>query len=154
MAVSGEKFVRVLRKFTKVGLDSSIAIYHLEDIAPYADLTEVAFAAIAAGAPTAVLSTISVTELLVKPFAEERRDLVAACERFVLALPNAAIVPPSYAVAKEAARLRARYGVRTPDALLVATALRERAGAFLTNDVRLRKLAAEGIAVIVLEDYV
>ena len=154
MEVNRDKFTRALRKFTKVGLDSSVAIYHLEDIAPYADLTEVVFAAIAGGSLAAVLSTISVTELLVKPFAEGREEQVAAFERFILSLPNAAVVPPSYPVAREAARLRAIYGVRTPDAFLVATALGEQAGAFLTNDVRLRKLRAEGIAVMVLDDYV
>jgi predicted nucleic acid-binding protein len=57
-------------------------------------------------------------------------------------------------MAKEAARLRATYGIRTPDALLVATALGEKAEAFLTNDTDLRRLKAEGIAVVVLDDYV
>jgi predicted nucleic acid-binding protein len=47
--------------------------------------------------------------------------------------------------AKAAARLRAKYNVRTLDALLVATALDEKAAAFLTNDPRLRRLQAEGI---------
>ena len=142
------------RRFARVGLDSSILIYHLEDVAPYSDLTEAAFVAIAEGSPSAVLSTISVTELLVEPFAGGQQDRVLAVERFVLSLPGTALVPPNYTTAKEAARLRARYGIRTPDALLLATALAEKAEAFVTNDTRLRRLKGEGIAIMVLDDYV
>jgi len=38
-----------LKKLTKVGMDSSVLIYHLEGLAPYADLTEVVFAAVMDG---------------------------------------------------------------------------------------------------------
>jgi predicted nucleic acid-binding protein len=48
----------------------------------------------------------------------------------VLTLPNTRLVAPSYAAAQQAARLRARYGVGVPDALLVATAHSEQAEAF------------------------
>src|SRR2546422_11081912 len=68
--------------------------------------------------PLAVLSTLSVTELLVQPFMEGRRDRLAVLERFILSLPNTRLIPPDYRIAREAARLRAAYGVRTPDALL------------------------------------
>lgn len=154
MGVKKEAFVAELGKFAKVGLDSSILIYHLEDMEPYANLTEATFAAIAGGSLTAVLSTISVTELLVKPFAEGKKDRVAKFEHFVLSLPNLILIPPGYALAKEAARLRGSYRLRTPDALLVATALGEKAEAFLTNDDRLRKLKAEGVTIMVLDEYV
>ncbi len=139
MAVRIAKFRADLRKFRKIGLDTSVLIHHLEDVAPYADLTEAAFAAIAAGVPTAVLSTLSVTELLVQPFADRHEDRV---------------VPAGHGAAKEAARLRALYGLRTPDALLVATALGEGAEAFLTNETRLRVLKPEPITMLVLGDYV
>lgn len=143
-----------LGRFTRVGLDSSVLIYHLEDVRPYSDLTEDLFAAIARGVPGAVLSTISVAELLVKPWRERQPGRIAAFERFVVSLPNAAVVAPDVGVANDAARLRAAYGVGRPDALLVATARREGAQAFLTNDRGLRRLKGEGIVVVVLDDYV
>jgi hypothetical protein len=34
------EFQNELKKLKKVGLDSSILIYHLEDLEPYANLTE------------------------------------------------------------------------------------------------------------------
>lgn len=154
MAVNAAKFSSDLARFSKVGLDSSILIYHLEDIEPYSHLTEAAFAAIAEGSPVAVLSILSVTELLVQPFAEKQRDRVEAFERFILSLPNTQLISPNYAAAKEAARLRARYNIRTPDALLLGTALTEKAQAFITNDSQLLRLKAEGISVVILDDYV
>jgi predicted nucleic acid-binding protein len=42
--------------------------------------------------------------------------------------------PTTTAVARSAANLRARYNLRTPDALHVATALAVQCDAFLTND--------------------
>jgi predicted nucleic acid-binding protein len=154
VAVRAARFAAELARFSRVGVDTAILIYHLDDTKPYSDLTEAAFGAIAGGSPGAVLSTISVTELLVKPYADGDADRIEALERFLLSIPNTALVPPGYGVAKDAARLRAKYGIRVPDALLVATARSERAQAFLTNDARLRRLKAEGIAIIVLDDYV
>jgi predicted nucleic acid-binding protein len=68
-------------------------------------------------------------------------------------LSRTRLVPPGYDIAQEAAQLRAGYGLRVPDALLLATALHEDAQAFLTNDTRLRRLKAEGLTVMVLADY-
>lgn len=153
MAVRAARLVAELARFARVGVDTSILIYHLDDTKPYSDLTEVAFGAIAGGSPGAVLSTISVTELLVKPYADGDTDRIQALERFILSIPNTALIPPGYGVAKDAARLRAKYGIRVPDALLVATARSEHAQAFLTNDARLRRLKGE-ITIVVLDDYV
>jgi predicted nucleic acid-binding protein len=154
VGLNTEKFLKDLRRFERLGLDSTLLIYHLEDVKPYSELTELTFAAIASGSAAAVLSTISVTELLVKPFADDRSDEISRFETFFLSLPNAKIVAPGYEIAKEAGRLRGTYRIRTPDALLLSTALHERATAFLTNDDRLKRLKAEGITILVLEDYV
>jgi len=153
MGLKQAAFATELRRLKKVGLDTSILIYHLEDIEPYTDLTEVTFSAIAEGLPRAILSMISVTELLVQPFARGEEDRITIFEQFILSLPNTDLVPPTYTIAKEAARLRAKYAIRTPDALLISTALSEKAEAFLTNDSRLRSLKAEGVSILVLDDF-
>lgn len=54
------------------------------------------------------------------------------------------------AVATTAAALRARYGLKTPDALQVATALTENCEAFLTGDKGLRRVTE--LRVLVLDD--
>lgn len=136
-----------------IGLDSSILIYHLEGLRPYSDLTELAISFLASARLTAVISTISVAELLVKPFEEGTKEQIATCEAFLKGLPNTAIVAPDYGTAREAARLRAAYGLRTPDALLLATCLKQRAAGFLTNDEGLKRVEKEGIRILVLDDY-
>lgn len=152
--MSAEKFLQDLRLFKRLGLDSTVLIYHLEDVEPYSELTELTFSEVASGSAEAILSTISLTELLVRPFSEGRMDAIERFERFVLSIPNAKIVAPNYAIAKDAARLRGTYRLRTPDALLASTALHEGASAFVTNDDRLKSLRAEGIAIVVLDRYV
>jgi len=154
MGLKQTRFATELRRLHKVGLDTSILIYHLEDIEPYADLTEVTFSAIAEGSLRAVLSMISVTELLVQPFAKGEQDRITIFEQFVLSLPNTDLISPTYTITREAARLRAEYAIRTPDALLISTALSEKAEAFLTNDSSLRSLKAEGISILILDDFV
>lgn len=154
MEVKRAKFFADLKNFKKVLLDSSTLIYHLEDIRPYSELTEDLFAALAAGTVGAVLSIISVTELLTKPFTENQMDRVSEFDSFVLSLPNTDLISPDYSNAREAARLRGRYGMRTPDALLLATGLGAKADALFTNDHRMRRLKIEGLAVVILDDYV
>jgi len=153
MGLKQTRFAGEVRRLNKVGLDTSILIYHLEDIEPYADLTEIAFSAIAEGLPRAVLSMISITELLVQPFAKGEEDRITIFEQFILSLPNTDLIPPTYSIAREAARLRAKYAIRTPDALLISTALSEKVEAFLTNDSRLRSLKAEGVSILILDDF-
>jgi predicted nucleic acid-binding protein len=147
------EFQNALAKLKKVGLDSSILIYHLEDLEPYANLTENIFSMVAEGSLSVVLSTVSVTELLVQPFAAGQKDRIAAMERFLLSLPNTEIKSPDYPIAREASRLRSKYRIRTPDALLIATSVNEKADAFITNDAGLRPLRAEGLTILVLADF-
>jgi predicted nucleic acid-binding protein len=153
MGIERLEFQQVLKKLKKVGLDSSILIYQLEDLGPYANLTENIFARVAEGSLIAVLSTICVTELLVQPFTTGEQDRIASFERFLLSLPNTELKPPDYPIAKEAARLRSKYRIRTPDALRMATSINQKADAFITNDARLRSLGAEGITILVLDDF-
>jgi predicted nucleic acid-binding protein len=153
VAVRSDRFLGDLVKFSRVGVDSAILIYHLDNTAPYAALTESLFASVAGGTVRAILSTVSVTEALVKPFAEQNTDRIEAFGWFLRALPNSVLVAPDHETAKDAARLRARYGVRTPDALLLATARQQRARAFVTNDSKLSKVRGEEMAIVVLDDY-
>ncbi len=55
-------------------------------------------------------------------------------------------------VADRAASLRARYRLRTPDAIQLATALQARADVFLTNDRDLQRV--EEVPVLLIEECV
>ncbi len=147
------RFLADLKKFRYIGLDTAILIYHLEDIAPYGKLTEEAFGLMVSGSFTGLLSAISVTELMVKPFTAGDPARVTVCEIFIQSMPHLVVVPIDIGIAKEGARLRSQYALRTPDALILASAMSEGAQAFLTNDTRLRRVEREGITIIVLDDY-
>lgn len=51
-------------------------------------------------------------------------------------------MPVSETIAEKAAQLRATHGLRTPDAIQLATAISSSAAFFLTNDDRLPSLAS------------
>ncbi|HEY7677903.1 MAG TPA: PIN domain-containing protein, partial [Candidatus Methylomirabilis sp.] len=55
-------------------------------------------------------------------------------------------------IAERAAELRARYGIRTPDAIQAATAVEAGATAFVTSDRRLRRIRE--LPVLVVGQYV
>lgn len=67
-----------------------------------------------------------------------RQDLV---EKYKQALSEASgmlVVEVTAAIAVKAAELRAKYGLKTPDSIQVATALTHGVKYFLTNDIRLK----------------
>ena len=82
-----------------------------------------------------VTSSLTLTEVLVHPHRHADQALVQQYSEILLQAPNLTMVPVSAAIAGEAARLRAIYGMRTPDAIQAATAISENASAFLTNDI-------------------
>jgi predicted nucleic acid-binding protein len=54
----------------------------------------------------------------------------------------------SQVIAEEAARLRANYSLRTPDAIQLATAIRSGASFFLTNDSKLPSLTSLNVLIL------
>jgi predicted nucleic acid-binding protein len=86
----------------------------------------------------------------VQPFRQQDEDLEAAYRDILANAENFTIYPITSEIAESAARLRANYDIRTPDALQVATALASNSDIFLTNDKKLKKVAE--ITVLTLPD--
>jgi predicted nucleic acid-binding protein len=128
-----------LSRHRRIGLDTGLFIYHLEGTEPYSRFTAKLFTALSQGRFSALASSLVLAELLVRPFGLGDERKIRACEAFLRGLPGLGIYPVDERVAKEGARLRACYGLRTPDALHLATALVHGATAFLTNDQEFRK---------------
>lgn len=129
-----------LEHHATIGIDTSPFIYYLEGDARYASTTVVLFAAIEEGRTTAVTSTITMLELLVRPLRDGRATLVNAINALAASYPNLGWVPTSLAIATRAAHLRAQYHLGTPDAIHLATALEAGASGFVTNDMTLRRV--------------
>ena len=86
--------------------------------------------------------------------ADGKGEAVRRIKGFLRKIPWAEWLALDEAIAREAARIRGVYGLRTPDAIIAATAVVGGATALVTNDREMRKVEGEGIKVFVLEDFV
>ena len=130
-------------------LDTSAVIYSVERIEPYLTLLAPVWQQAEAGQFTVVCSELAVAETLVRPIRKGNEDLEADF-RAVFAAPEMQLVPATRHLWEDAARLRAETGLKIPDALHAATALRAGCELFITNDTDFRRV--EGLPVIVLDD--
>ena len=112
-------------------VDSAPLIYYLEDNVQFAYRFAGLFSAAAAGRVRMALSTVTLAEVLSGPFKHGRDALAKQLEA---ALREHAIYPLSTSIAVESARLRARYRLKLPDAIQLATALEINAYALITHD--------------------
>lgn len=123
-----------LRRHRRVALDTSIFIYHLEANLKYLQYTDPIFAWLERPGSTAVTPTITMTELLVLPYRENNEQRANDFYGLFSTYPNLGWVAPTLEIAELAARIRALYRLKTPDALQAATAQCSRATALITND--------------------
>jgi predicted nucleic acid-binding protein len=137
---------------TIVGLDTAPLIYLIEENSAYLPTIKPFFEALDRGEFQVVTSALTLTEVLVHPMRRGDHELADQYRRILLQAKHVSTVPVSNTVAEEAAQLRARHGLRTPDAIQLATAIRSGASSFLTNDTRLPTLAS--LRILVLADFV
>jgi predicted nucleic acid-binding protein len=120
-----------------VGLDTAPLIYYVEAHPAYLPLVDPFFAMLERGEVHGITSIVTLIETSIRPMRNGNADLVARYEDLLLDTANIDTIDLSAPIAQEAARLRATYNLRTPDAIQLATALHAGATTFLTNDERL-----------------
>lgn len=86
-----------------------------------------------------VASVLAFAECAVKPYQEGNWAALDQI-KLMFQMPNLTIYPVDDRVAEEAARLRAVYNFKMPDAIHLATAIIHQAEVFLTNDHRLTSI--------------
>ena len=132
-----------------VYLDSSAFIYSVERVEPYRTLLEPVWRLARAGQFTIVSSDLVVLETLVKPLREGDRALEGIF-RSLFDAAEVELIPTTRSLWEEAAHLRAETGLKTPDALHAAAAMRSGCALFITNDSDFRRV--RGLTVVVLKD--
>jgi predicted nucleic acid-binding protein len=132
-----------------VAVDTAPFIYFIEKHPRYFSTIDPLFEALDRRHFQAVTSTLTLTEVLVLPLRTGNRTLASEYVDILTKSRNLTMLPVSEAIASRAARLRADVGLRTPDAIQIATAQAGGATAFLTNDGHLASVP--GITTIVLE---
>lgn len=132
----------------RVGFDANCFIYLLE--APDNDRARALRRAMG-GISSIYASTLTIAEILVKPFGNDGRDAALQFLEVFQRIPNLILLEVDRDVAVLAAELRAQTRLKLPDAIHVATAIEAGAEAFLTNDTGLAR-ADLPIPVLRLDD--
>lgn len=146
--VSLSTFQGFLKRHERIGLDSNVLIYFIEAHPDYHRLTQKLFASIESGRNFGVCATLSLLEVLVQPYRDDRDELVNQFYGLLTTYPNLIWVDLSIEVADLGARLRAQYQLKTPDAILLATAIRAGATGFIGNDARLKRVAGTEVLLL------
>lgn len=126
-------------------LDSCMVIYAVEDDGDRGNTVRQRLAG--AGDEVVAISPLVTLECLVGPLRDENLGLH---DHYLRALDQFHRLPLDEKEYIRAAELRARYGLRTPDALHLAAAQLHGCNELWTNDDRLAE-AARGLAVVVPE---
>jgi predicted nucleic acid-binding protein len=146
------RLVEKIKGCQLICIDTNSFIYLMENNPKYVDEIKSMFKIIESGSVFGVSSMLVITELLTKPYKDGNQALINRYKAFINTFPNLHLRQIDYKVLVKAAKLRAVYGIKTPDAIFVATGIEEGAKIFVTNDKRLKNI--EGIEFIILDDFI
>ncbi|WP_414563334.1 MULTISPECIES: type II toxin-antitoxin system VapC family toxin [unclassified Anabaena] len=135
-----------------IGLDTAPVIYFIEENPHYLELINASFEEILRGEFSVVTSVITISEVLVYPLRQGNIILSQQYRDILFNSQGLTTIEVSPIIAENAAKLRADYNLRTPDAIQMATAIYGGASFFLTNDARLPSLP--GLKVLVLNQFI
>jgi len=139
-------------KSKTVFLDTAPLIYYIEENRKYSSLLSKLFLANSKGDFLFQTSVITLLEVLVHPMRENEQQLVEEYQNILCNSPTIDIIDLTIDIAIKAATLRAKYGIKTPDSIQVATALNASAEYFLTNDIKLKAISE--IEILILDEIV
>lgn len=146
------EIVDALRSFQRVGFDTPVFVYHIEQASRWAAPASAALGAMTDGRFAGMTSVLTLLEIAIKPLRLGRPEIADAYEALIGDITNLAINNVDVRSARIGAELRATYGLRTPDSLQIAACFVNGAEAFVTNDRRLRRV--KEIDIVVLDDFV
>jgi predicted nucleic acid-binding protein len=146
------KIAAALSDVTSLCLDTSPLIYYIENHPKYGDIVNEAFTLFEKGNFEIVVSSLVLTETMSHPIQSGNPQLASAYYDLIVGTEGINAISVDIAIAKEAASLRAKFALKTIDALHIATAIVAGCDAFLTNDQELKRVT--DIAVLVLSDFV
>jgi len=121
-------------------LDTSTVIYAIEGYAQYPNLKAALLDPLDAGAFTAVTSEITVVETVVGP--RKLGDLTNEAKYRVFLTPSQNLItePITMVVLEKVIELRAKYGLKIPDAIHLATGILANCSVFVTRDASWSKV--------------
>lgn len=142
------KISAALAGVSRLCVESAPFIYLVERHPAYVGKMRVIFTLIDQGTVIGISSVITLTEVLTQPIKARNTEVEKAYRSILSKSENFTLLPVRLSTAERAASLRAKYNLRTPDALQVATALESGCQAFLTNDRGLLRITETRILVL------
>lgn len=124
----------------KISIDTSILLYLLEENKQYVSKARAVMLAVQSGKYQAVFSSIGLIEILTGPKKQGHYEMTARYREIITSFPNLTIGGMSEGIVEISSNLRAIYGISTPDAIHIATAMEAGARKFITNDKGLKKI--------------
>ena len=131
-----------------LAFDTAPVIYFVEANPNYDAIVTAIFQRVETGEITGITSVISLCEVLVHPIRNQNYNLKIRYRDILQNSPNFFTKSINSPIAERAAEIRAKYNLRTPDALQIATALENNCGAFLCNDKDLKRVADIEILIV------
>jgi uncharacterized protein len=132
--------VKLPGKHRRVLIDTSVWIYHLEQHPQLSAPAGTIIERLEAGKFRGVASELTLLELTVRPLQLGRQDVADDYEILLSYFPHLDLEPVSRDVLIEAAGIRARQRLRTPDAIQLATGIRAGATLAVSNDESWREV--------------
>lgn len=134
-----------------VYFDANAFIYSVEKTEPYRTSLDPVWQSARKAAIKIASSEIVIVETLVRPIREGDHLLEDIYRGLLLNSTEVNLIPISHPILDRAARIRAKTGLKTPDAIHAATALECDAKIFITNDASVRRVP--GLPIAVLSEY-
>lgn len=145
-------FYDELSKISTIFIDTAPIIYHIEAHPQFGPLVKLVAEKVKTGDLVAFTSVITLTEVLPKPIQMGREDLAEKFIKFLEGKSNIILIEISADIAKIAGYLRGKYHkLKSLDAIQLATSIKLKVDAFLTNDLTLKEIT--DLRVLVLKDY-
>lgn len=125
-----------------IAVDTCCFIYLIESskYPIFAPIVQELFEQIRDGRVKAITSPITITEIMSLPRKLGFEKIAYDYKLLITNFPNLSIPEIDITVADKAAFLRSTYGMKTPDALQLATAIENNATAFITFDKDFKRM--------------
>ena len=142
----------LIQKLTNknVFLDTAPLIYYIEENQRYSKILDNLFFTNSKGKFKFQTSVITLLEVLVLPMRQKEEQLVEQYKNILCNSATIEIFDLNIEITIRAASFRAKYGLKTPDSIQLATAVYYSADYFLTNDIRLKSV--NEIEILVLDE--
>jgi predicted nucleic acid-binding protein len=133
-----------------VALGSDAIIYLVEEHPKYLPVLLPVFQRAAAHSLWVHASEMNLLEVLIGPLKANLSDLADEYRQRLRG--SFALHPMDYAVVERAADIRAMWNLRTPDAIIAATAIEAGSTHLITNDPPFRRV--EGLEVLLIDKFI